>query len=60
MKEDFAKNTVEALMSLLSAMQEASVLIKEMHVEIELLKLRVSNLEYCTQTKFYMPKGGQG
>lgn len=65
---------IEALESLLKAMEMTFEVIKdinksinmvtaentELKVQVELLKLRVSNLEYCTQTKFYMKNGGQG
>ena len=51
---------IDALESLLRALEKASDIIKNHQTEILLLKLRVENLEHHTKTYFYMKNGGQG
>jgi hypothetical protein len=53
-------SAIEALESLLTALEKAFDVIKDQQQQITLLDLRISNLEYQTKTKFYMKNGGQG
>ena len=53
-------SALEALESLLIAIEKATEVIKDHQTEILLLKLRVDNLEHHTKTSFYMKNGGKG